>query len=103
MTEDSLSQALVVSPPGLACSFRARYARWAKSGRRLLRQLVIAAILALAVGGYSEQKQAEAEFATLEADRAIATMREEAAEAAVIGGTQASFKSSSCSPVRRAI
>jgi len=76
--------------------------RCGKNGPRLLRQFAIAAILVFAVGGYYEHKQAEAAIARLEAEKAIAAMKEEAAETAMIGGTPIPI-TSSCSSTRQAI
>lgn len=100
MTEQILSHVLTSSP--VASGIRAAYERCAEYGPRLLRQFVIAAVLLFAVGGYYEHKQAEAALARLEADKAIAAMKEQAAETAMIEGARVPL-TSSCSSTQRAI
>lgn len=101
MTEKALYDVLEASRV-TAGAIRAACQRYAKYGPRLLRQFVIAAILVFAVGGYYEHKQAEAGLAKVQAEKAIATMKEEAAETAMIRGAQVPI-TSSCSSIRRAI
>lgn len=102
MAEKTPYNNVLEASPVSSSSIRAAWQRCAKYGSHLLRQFVIAAILVFAVGSYYEHKQAEAAVARLEADKAIATMKEAAAETAMLRGTQAPA-TSSCSPIRRAI
>lgn len=101
MAEKTLYGVLEASPVA-SSSIRTAYQRCAKYGSRVLRQFVIAAILVFAVGGYYEHKLAESGQARLEAEKAIASMKEEAAETAMIGGMPIPI-TSSCSSTRQAI